>query len=176
MPDEAATCTRRLFFALWPDASTRRLLARAARDWSHHPVAAENLHMTLHFLGACSAEEQRCYIDSVSGILFKPFDINMDYLGSWPRSGIQWLGVSQAPEALGRLVASLGEALAACGYRPDKRHFVPHVTLSRKEKNPRTRAGLPPLRWRVNELVLAESVAVDGGVRYRVRERWRARE
>jgi 2'-5' RNA ligase len=72
-------------------------------------------------------------------------------------------------------VAALGEALAGCGHKPDKRHFVPHVTLSRKAKNPRFKAGLPTLDWRVDEFVLAESVAVAGGVRYAVRERWPAR-
>ena len=51
----------RLFFALWPDDATRARLAQAARQWSHRPVADDKLHMTLHFLGACSTEQQACY-------------------------------------------------------------------------------------------------------------------
>jgi RNA 2',3'-cyclic 3'-phosphodiesterase len=169
---DAVPQTRRLFFALWPDERTRARLAQVARQWSHHPVAAANLHMTLHFLGATTAEQAQCYTKALSGIIFEPFELKMDYLGGYARSRIQWLGTSQAPAALHTLVEKLGVALEACGYRPDKRHFVPHVTLSRKEKNPRFKAGLPALDWPVSEFVLAESVAVDGGVHYRVVGRW----
>jgi 2'-5' RNA ligase len=162
----------RLFLALWPDDSTRARLAQAARHWSRHPVSAANLHMTLHFLGACTAEQQQCYSDELSGVEFEPFDIKLDYLGGWARSRIQWLGASEAPPALPALVDRLGEALSRCGYQPDERRFVPHVTLSRNERHPRIKAGLPVVDWAVDGFVLVESVQVDGAVRYLVRERW----
>ncbi len=169
------TQTRRLFFALWPDERTRDRLAQVARQWSDHPVVADNLHMTLHFLGACTGEQQQCYSKVVSGIIFEPFEIKLNYLGGWARSRTQWLGTSEAPPALGTLVETLGTALTGCGYQPDKRHFVPHVTLSRKEKNPRFKANLPALHWPVRDFVLAESVSSDDGVRYQVCERWPGR-
>ena len=165
---------RRLFLALWPDSTTRAHLAQVARHWSRHPVSASNLHMTLHFLGACTAEQQQCYSNELSTIAFEPFDIKLDYLGGWARSRIQWLGVSEAPPALAALVHRLGEALSRCGYQPDERHFVPHVTLSRNERQPRIKAGLPAVDWAVDGFVLVESLRVDGDVRYRVLERWPA--
>ncbi|HYL02781.1 MAG TPA: 2'-5' RNA ligase family protein, partial [Steroidobacteraceae bacterium] len=48
--------TRRLFFALWPDAAQRTVLAhavrKAVRNCGGRPVPAESLHVTLAFLGS----------------------------------------------------------------------------------------------------------------------------
>jgi 2'-5' RNA ligase len=162
---------RRLFLALWPDDETRARLAQAARRLTRHPVADANLHMTLHFLGGCTPEEQDCYINVISGISFESFEIIIDCVGGRSRSGIRWLSASRSPQALGQLVTELGAALQTCGYEPEQRRFLPHVTISRKEKGPQARAGLPPLHWQVREFALVESLAVPGGVHYAVRVR-----
>ena len=165
-------CSHRLFFALWPDDETRARLAQVARECSPRPVAEEKLHMTLHFLGYCSDELQACYAGAVAAVQCEPFELQLDCLGGRARSGIQWLSASEPPAALNRLVERLAEALAPCGYKPEKRRFLPHVTLSRKVKKPRVRTGLPAITWRVSEFVLAESVQSEGKARYLVRGRW----
>ncbi len=162
----------RLFLALWPDQETRSRLAEAAKQWTHHPVPSANLHMTLAFLGSCNLDRRSCIDDSVSTIASQPFEINIDYLGSWPRSKTQWLGTSSAPEALVELVEALDLALLRCDFQPGHQRFVPHVTLSRKEQHLRTQAGLDVTRWPVDEFVLAESLPAAGGVRYVVHKRW----
>jgi 2'-5' RNA ligase len=162
----------RLFLALWPDDETRARLAEVACEWSRRPIAAASMHMTLHFLGACTVEEQQCYTKVVSGITCEPFEINMDYLGVWRRARIQWLGSSEPPAALMGLVDRLGQALTGCGYQIEKRPFVPHVTLARNVKKPLVKVGLPAIRWVVREFVLAESINDERGVRYLVRTRW----
>lgn len=163
---------KRLFFALWPDTDTRARLAAVAHQWARHPMPVEKLHITLQFLGACDAEQEACYVQAAASIQAAAFVLQLDYLSGWPRKRIQWLGTSRAPAALTELVAMLDEALACCGYQPEQRRFVPHVTLSRKEKKPHTKVDLPAIDWKVNEFVLVESVAGDGGVRYVVRGRW----
>jgi RNA 2',3'-cyclic 3'-phosphodiesterase len=165
----------RLFFALWPDDATRARLAQAARQWSHRPVADDKLHMTLHFLGACSADQQACYSQAVSAVHCEAFELQLDYLGGRARSQIQWLSASHPPTALAQLVAALGEALTSCGYEAEKRRFLPHVTLSRHVRKPRIQAGLPAISWMVRDFLLVESVAVEGQVRYEVRARWPCR-
>lgn len=162
----------RLFLALWPDQGTRSQLAAAARHWTHRPVPSDNLHMTLLFIGACDIDRWRCIDNAVSAVVSQPFELNIDYLGSWPRKRMQWLGTSCAPEALGELVEALRLALLCCDFQPGQQRFVPHVTLSRKEQHPQTRAGLDIIHWPVDEFVLAESLSVEGGVRYVVRKRW----
>ena len=162
----------RLFLALWPDQDTRSRLVAAQQQWVRHPVPAANLHMTLSFLGSCDLDRWRCIDNAVSAITSQPFVIDMDYLGSWPRSHTQWLGTSCAPEALGELVEALDLALGACDFQRGKQRFVPHITLSRKERHLQTQAGLEVIRWPVEEFVLAESLPEAGGVRYVMRERW----
>lgn len=165
----------RLFFALWPDDATRARLAQAARQCSQRPVAEDKLHMTLHFLGACSADQQACYAQAVSAVHCEAFELQLDYLGGRARSQIQWLSASHPPAALLRLVATLGEVLTGCGYEAEKRRFLPHVTLSRHARKPCIQAGLPAIRWMIRDFVLVESVAVEGQVRYQVRARWPCR-
>lgn len=162
----------RLFFALWPDDETRTRLAQVAQACSPRPVAAEKLHMTLHFLGACSDEQQACYVQAVSAVECEPFELQLDCLGGRARSGIQWLTASQPPAALSRLVETLAEALAPCDYTPEKRPFLPHVTLARKVRKPRVRTGLPAITWKVRDFVLVESVEAEGRTHYLVRGRW----
>lgn len=168
-----ATGTRRLFFALWPDADVRQQLASLSHHWTQHPVADENLHMTLLFLGGRTERELSCFCEAAGNLQGETFDLQLDYLGNWakPRTH-QWLGTSCIPAALPRLVDQLQQVLLPCGVEAGKRHFVPHVTLSRKEKTPQVKAGLEAVRWQVRDYVLAESVSVKGGVRYDVLERW----
>lgn len=164
--------TRRLFFALWPDDAVQGQLAAVASRWTQHPVPAANIHMTLVFLGACSEAKSRCCCEAVSGIRRESFEWQLDYLGAWPRRGIQWLGSSRIPEVLPGLVKDLESVLLPCGYEPEKRPFVPHITLSRKERNPRPQAGVEPVRWWVRDFVLVESRNTPDGIKYVVLQRW----
>ena len=164
--------TQRLFFALWPDDSVRRQLAAAAQRWTQRPVADAGLHMTLVFLGSRSAAQRQCFSEAVGAVRSDAFELALDYLGAWPRRGIRWLGTSQIPEALTDLVLQLHQVLPACGFEAEKRHFVPHITLSRKEKNPQPNAAVDVIRWYVPEFVLVESVAVPEGVCYQPVQRW----
>ena len=118
---ELSERTRRLFLALWPDATVQARLAAAAKRWTRHPVPAGNIHMTLVFLGACSEVQSQCYAEAISGIRCESFELQLDYLGAWPRRAIQWLGCSRIPDALPNLVRDLGTLLHRCGFEPDKR-------------------------------------------------------
>jgi len=168
----AVTDTRRLFFALWPDADVRQQLASLSHHWTRHPVADKNLHMTLLFLGGRTAGELGCFCEAAANLQGETFDLRLDYLGNWAKPRIQWLGTSCIPPVLPQLVDKLQQVLAPCGIESGKQRFVPHVTLSRKEKTPRVKADLEAVHWPVRDFVLAESVSVEGGVRYDVLERW----
>jgi len=167
------TGSRRLFFALWPDARVRVQLAAVSRHWVRRPVANDKLHMTLLFLGRRSEQERACFCQAASKIQCEPFELQMDYLGGWPRAGIQWLGTSQIPGVLSGLVDGLTAVSEPCGFEAEKRPFVPHVTLARKVRHPKVKAGLEAIRWPVQDFVLIESVAVEGGAGYEVLQRWR---
>jgi len=166
------TRTRRLFFALWPDARVRTQLVAFSRHWKKRAVADDKLHMTLLFLGRCSEWERACFSQAASKVECQPFELYLDYLGGWPKSGIQWLGASQIPGVLSGLVGSLTAEMEPCGFEAEKRRFVPHITLARKVRQPKVKTGIEAICWPVRDFVLVESAVVEGGVGYEVLQRW----
>ncbi len=138
--------TQRLFFALWPSEEVRSglvevmasLHARRAK-----PVAAENLHITLLFLGSVTAQTRICAEKIAEEIAGHSFELRLDQIGFWPKSGILWLGAREVPESLAALVRDLHLGIAGCGIDLDARPFKPHVTLMRKALVVRRDRSLP---------------------------------
>lgn len=104
--------------------------SRAAR-W----VAAENIHLTLKFLGEVSPTNLRL----LSGMLqsesarHKSFEIKIGGLGGFPtirRPRVVWVGV-EAPPALAGLQKSIEGETIRLGYAPEDKPFSPHLTLAR---------------------------------------------
>jgi 2'-5' RNA ligase len=169
----AAKLKRRLFFALWPDDAVRRQIGALSRQICDRPVPEANLHLTLLFLGMQDDTARQCFCTAAGQVQAGPFTLTLDSCGGWVRKRIQWLGSPEPSPVLGELVETLVGALAGCGIEAEKRPFVPHVTLSRKAKNPVEGLAPAPVSWSVNDFVLAESVPSPGGVRYVVLERWK---
>ncbi len=167
--------TQRLFFALWPRDDLRQQLATVVQDserWGGRAVAAENLHITLVFLGSIT-QEQRAFLEQqAERITLPPFTLTLDHLGHWPKPQVLWLGVRNVPDPLRRLVEALNRAVAACGLRPDDRPYAPHLTLRRKVvKGPRNES-VAPLAWPVYDFALVQSNTLPRGVEYRVLRTW----
>lgn len=163
---------QRLFLALWPGEVVRAELAQLAAETVEHPVPAGNLHITLVFLGASSQSQRECISDAMAHVCGEPFEIKLDYLGGFPKSRIQWLGCQQIPPVLLNLVKTLQASLSTCGYDPETRRYAPHITLSRKIKQPIFQVIETPIYWRVEDFVLVESFSDKAGVGYRVCEKW----
>jgi 2'-5' RNA ligase len=170
-PDLAAP--QRLFIALWPDPATRTAIARwqQAWDWPARaaPVKADRLHLTLHFLGDVPAHRLGEIAQGLRGP-FEPFELALGHGEVWP-NGIAVLEPAETPLQLGRLHASLHDAVAALGLAVDTRPFRPHVTVSRRARGAKPPARHARLRWRVDEgYVLMRSLG--GGAGYQVVERF----
>lgn len=165
---------RRLFLALWPGETERAMINSLVQLVpGGRPVCPANLHMTLVFLGATTAERLACYEAALENIKFPTLWLPLDRFGYWPRSRILWLGTNQTPNMLARLVDDLHRRLKACGFTPEQRPFHAHITLARKFPGV---VSLPlikePLNWQVNCLSLVESVNQDKGVYYKVLQHW----
>ncbi|MCB1743533.1 MAG: hypothetical protein KDK91_24360, partial [Gammaproteobacteria bacterium] len=59
------------------------------------------------------------------------FDLLLDRIGHFPRSGIIWAGTTSVPDALVTLHQRLVGAARELGLDPPARDFLPHVTLLR---------------------------------------------
>jgi len=164
----------RIFFALWPDAALRKRLSLRAHlipvERPARRVPDHNLHLTLHFIGNVSFDELDCLQPAARKLVAPRFELSLDCYGHFAKPRVAWLGCGEVPEALQMLHQQLGECLQPCGYRPEKRRYNPHVTVARKMKSAPAMEMFEPLGWKVDNFVLVESRAVDGGVRYEVIE------
>lgn len=164
----------RLFFALWPGEEQRsRLLGVLSALPKHHgrEPDPEDLHITLAFLGDVDPERRACAERAADAVRGDPFALLIDRVGYWPRPRILWCGASDRPEPLLRLLGDLNRGLHVCGFVPDRRPFVPHVTLARKARPIDPRPVDPPLVWAVDAFALVVSRPGERPS-YQVLRRW----
>jgi 2'-5' RNA ligase len=179
--------TRRLFFALWPDESMREAMTqatrRAARASGGRPVPAENLHVTLAFLGpvperrlprlaeiarnVAGALGARC--DS-AGTSAEALELLFDRLEHWRATHLLCALAAEPPARVAALARALQDRLVADGFAPDLKPFRPHVTVARKVLHASAAGKMHPVAWRFTELALIESRTLREGALYSVVE------
>lgn len=102
--------------------------------------SAQNLHLTLIFLGGQSEEQLAKISQFMLSVVDSQvaFSLNIQGLGSFPgrkRPRVVWLGV-QPPESLLSLQGKLSSGLAKLGYPGEKTPYRPHLTLGRFRRPP----------------------------------------
>ncbi len=142
----------RLFFALELPRETKETLVawqeklrrsgRASWKW----VEAENLHLTVRFLGEVPEErlEEVVAAGREAARECPSFPLSLGGLGFFPPQGpvrVAWVGVGEQKE-LFELREKLEEALRLRGFPPEEREFRPHLTLARA-REPVSRKLLP---------------------------------
>jgi 2'-5' RNA ligase len=167
---------QRLFFALWPDDDTRSALARLARSrlgtGRGRPVPAENLHLTLVFIGSVDGDYRACAEHAAEGLSAQSFTLEFVRTGYWPRPRVLWSAPHRTPDALAELASTLSNALIRCGHEPESRPFNAHITLARKVRGPVGEIAHAPIRWPVGEFYLVESETLPRGACYRRLRSW----
>jgi 2'-5' RNA ligase len=158
----------RLFYALWPDESTRTALTRLQASLAGRMMHRQDLHITLAFLG----QQPATLLPLLHAILRQlpqpDVRLQLDRIGYFPRSRIVWAGMDSVPDALSELHDELGLRLAENGIRSVQHgSFTPHVTLARDAPAP-TMSPLDPVQWHANRMVLVQSVNATQAERYRV--------
>jgi 2'-5' RNA ligase len=175
---DPAAARLRVFYAIWPDAIARRLLAdaatRTAQQACGRSTTVDNLHVTLAFVGEVDADRLDALhaIGAGAAAAGHAFTLTLDRRGSFRRQGIAWAGPSVVPEALARLVADLGDRLAQAGFRTERGPFAPHVTLARRCTQPVAAAAAAPIFWRVDAVTLTASTLTPHGPDYRPLACW----
>ena len=107
-------------------------------------VAADNLHITLKFLGG--VDEPRLAEISAAlerAVTVPTFQVEVRGFGAFPsttRPRVLWAG-APGPPAFTRLAEDVDRALVALGFPPEARGFAPHVTVGRV-REPRRDAAL----------------------------------
>jgi 2'-5' RNA ligase len=169
--------TARTFFALVPPPAVQQALGGVARETARHahgrPVPAENLHITLAFLGAWPLAQLPMLLDAAAGVRGDPLRIVLDNLGMFRRAGIAWIGPSTPSAGLMQLQAALAAALTAVGVALDQMQgFRPHVTLARRCRGPYPRGMANAIAFDVDRFSLMQSDTRAEGARYRTLAEW----
>jgi 2'-5' RNA ligase len=176
MLPEAGTGNLRLFFALWPTEAEREALWRAVRKTVRasggRPVARDNLHVTLAFLGPVAAA-RRAEIETAAGeVRSAAFGLSFARLGYWPRPRLVWVAPEEAPAALVGLYDALWSALERLGFARERRAFRPHITLARKVARPGRMELAGAVSWSCTSFALVHSRTGPDGSRYELLRQW----
>ncbi len=124
-------------------ARLRREADRLARKEDRLKLgAAEDLHLTVQFLGD-TREEDLMPISralAAAGAASRPVEARYVGLGAFPdarRARVVWAGVREEPAGTLRALArDVGERLQAIGFPPEARDWSAHVTLGRVKGPP----------------------------------------
>jgi 2'-5' RNA ligase len=99
-------------------------------------VAATNLHWTLQFLG--DVEDTRlpavCERVVTAAGCIESFPLEVRRVGAfpdWNRPRTVWLGAGPGGQEMVKLQESIQSGLEGLGFRPERRRYVPHLTLGR---------------------------------------------
>ncbi|MGE5194713.1 MAG: RNA 2',3'-cyclic phosphodiesterase [Deltaproteobacteria bacterium] len=157
----------------------RRLHERLAKLGDRfRPVALDNLHVTLKFLGDTSPAQ----VPEVCAIAKRVVEgqpavvVRLSGVGAFPnarRPSVVWVGLEHS-ETLGRIAGALDRDLAPLGFAREGREFQPHLTLMRIKSRPpedlfallseeaATDFGTVP----IDEVEFLKSELTPGGSRY----------
>jgi 2'-5' RNA ligase len=116
-------------------APLRRTLGDDLIRW----VPAQNMHLTLKFIGNIAAS----HLDFLKQMLTqsvnsqRQFDLQIGGIGSFPnlkRPRVLWVGI-HAPADLTSLQKNVEAGAVRLGYEKEERGFSPHLTLGRVRQN-----------------------------------------
>jgi RNA 2',3'-cyclic 3'-phosphodiesterase len=168
----------RLFVAIDIPEQIKEALTRFAAEL---PVArwvpADQLHLTLRFIGEVGPQTFVAIKGALARLRFQGFPLSLLGAGHFPpgkHPRVLWVGVEPS-DPLMLLHQALELALMEVDLAPDERHFSPHLTLARlKETAPAAvssfeirHGGLAFPPFEVREIVLYSSVLTNQGAIHR---------
>jgi 2'-5' RNA ligase len=170
------TATLRVFFALVPPSAISAALAELGRERARRlhgrPVPAENIHLTLAFVGAWPRTRLDALLAAGGALNADAMRVMLDRQGGFRRSGVAWVAPSSAPVALGMLANSLAGNLRANGVSYDDKPFHAHLTIARKCRGPFLQGAIGPYVWDIDAVALVASDTRADGARYTILATW----
>lgn len=184
-PGEFTGKRNRLFAAIVPDQTFLEAARPLLESLKHQSwpgrvrwTPRENLHLTVRFLGDTDHQRFLRFRDALRtcAATWKELDLVLSHLVFLPRASkarVIALGFQPNPE-LSRLAASVEQAAVVCGFEPEKRPFMAHMTLGRCNvldlRNFQTATDLQGASFPVKSVELVKSSLTDTGAVYGVLE------
>ncbi len=169
---------KRLFFALWPDTAVRQQCFELVKAGAipGQPVAFDNLHLTLVFLGNLEPDRQAALMTLADRLLVEPMTVCLDRLSLWQDCLVCCSRTDAIDPALARLAEQLKAAARGIGLQPDARRVIPHITLIRQVNRglfAMTETAISPIVFNSRQFCLLESRFTEGTVKYQIVKVWR---
>lgn len=135
-------------------------------------VPAENLHLTLAFLGWRPPSDLPGVVAALAREAAASGAIRLELRAYRETRSVGMLVFDDERGEAAALAGRLGQALEALGvYRPEPRPFLPHLTVLRFRRPPRLAPLLPELgRVSPSDAAVYSSTLRSGGARYEVVE------
>lgn len=172
----------RLFVAIRPPATIRSQLlhlmegVRGAR-WQDDG----QLHLTLRFIGEVDSRVAEDVAAALGAVRQRRFSVALDgvgQFGSRGRPNALWAGV-RPHDALAHLHRKVDQALMRAGLEPERRAYLPHITLARFGRESggldaflARHTGLSSDPFEVTDFALYESRLGHEGASYTIVERY----
>ncbi len=129
----------RLFVALdLPWTLRERLTLLAGGLPGARWITAENYHLTLRFIGEIPGHRADDADFALAALRAPGFSLTLAGVGTFEKAGKPaslWVGVERN-SALDHLQSKIETALQRAGFVPERRRFVPHVSLARLDNPP----------------------------------------
>ena len=106
-------------------------------------VPAEQLHLTLRFIGEVDGNLFKDIKEMLSSVTTEPFTMRLKGVGHFPprkRPRVIWVGI-EANDPLLRLRGKIESVLVRGGLAPEGRKYSPHITIARLKETPAVKAG-----------------------------------
>ncbi len=172
----------RLFVAVRPPASIReRMLDLMEGVPGARWQDDEQLHITLRFIGEVDARVADDVAAALGTVRHPGFEITLDGIGKFGSRGrvnAIWAGV-RPHDQLAHLHRKIDHALVRAGLAPERRAYLPHLTLARFGREAgglegflARHAGLSSPAFRVTSFELYESHLPKAGATYEMVERY----
>jgi RNA 2',3'-cyclic 3'-phosphodiesterase len=167
----------RLFFALLPDLGTRECLSGAVAELKlsgrARPVAPENLHITLAFVGEVPGRDVRLYREAGESLGLRRCAIELDAWEYWPNSAAVVLAGRENPPDLAAQTDSLRAAVAVhAGAKREESRWRAHATLARKVTQAPVLPAMSPIIWVSDSFSLMRSDTGGSESVYTVVDSW----
>lgn len=97
-------------------------------------VEAENIHITVRFLGEISLSLVERIGEELKTLRFDTFETSLQGVGVFPdmrRINVVWIGIERNVLELVGLHGQVESRLKKLNIRPDNRGFSPHITIAR---------------------------------------------
>ena len=140
------------------------------------------LHLTLHFVGEVDRHQANDVAAALESLHHPRFELALSGAGAFDRRGhvnALWAGVAPH-EPVHTLHKKVNQAVARAGLAPERRAYLPHITLARFGREAGTldgfvdrHGGLSSASFPVDDFCLYESQLTRDGSVYTIIERYR---